>query len=146
VRLDASDPPSPPAVARGFARAAAVVALGAFGYQWLTTGSGDWKLVAFAGLVLALNDVVATYLGMAGAALSRMFHGSAITLDDEIADLEMRLADPALPAEREIPAALRLAEIYRKYRHDSRRAEALVGRVRTKYPDAPELRGADLVT
>lgn len=146
MTFDASDPPSPPTVARRFAQAAAVAALGAFGYQWLKTGSGDWKLVAFAGLVLALTDVVTTFLEMAGAGLSRIFHGSTITLDDEIADLEMRLADPTLTAEHEIPAALRLAEIYRKYRHDSRRAEALVGRVRAKYPDAQELRGVDLVT
>lgn len=131
---------------RRFATAAAVIALGAFGYEWLSTGSGDWKLVAFAGLVVTLTDVVVTILGIAGAGLSRMFQGSAITLDDEIADLEVRLADPALPAEHEIPAALRLAEIYRKYRHDSRRAEALVDRVRAKYPDAPELRGVNLIT
>lgn len=131
---------------RRFATAAAVVALAAFGYEWLSTGSGDWKLVAFAGLVVTLTDVVVTILGTAGSALSRMFQGSAITLDDEIADLEVRLADPTLQAEHEIPAALRLAEIYRKYRHDSRRAAALVDRVRAKYPDAPELRGVDLVT
>jgi hypothetical protein len=140
---DTSDPPSPPAIVRRFATAAAVVALGAFGYEWLSTGRGDWKLIAFAGLVLTLTDVFATFLEMAGSALSRMFHGSVITLDDEIADLEHRLADPTLEAEREIPAALRLAEIYRKYRHDSRRAEGLVGRVRAKYPDAPELQGVD---
>jgi len=128
---------------RRIATAAAVAALAAFGYEWLSTGSGDWKLIAFAGLVLTLTDIVATFLEMAGSALSQMFHGSAITLDDEIADLEHRLADPTLEAEREIPAALRLAEIYRKYRHDSRRAEGLVGRVRAKYPDAPELQGVD---
>jgi hypothetical protein len=131
---------------RRFATAAAVVALAAFGYGWLTTGDADWRLAAFAALVLALTDVVATFLGMAGTGLSRMFQGSVITLDDEIADLERRLADPTLAAEHEIPAALRLAEIYRKYRHDSHRAEALVGRVRAKYPDAPELRGVDLVS
>jgi len=128
---------------RRFATAAAVVALAAFGYQWLSTGSGDWKLIAFAGLVLTLTDVFATFLGMAGTPLSRMFQGSVITLDDEIADLEHRLADPTLEAEREIPAALRLAEIYRRYRHDARRAEGLVERVRAKYPDAPELQGVD---
>jgi hypothetical protein len=133
-------------IVRRFATAAAAVALAAFAYEWLATGSGDWRLLAFAGLVLALTDVFATFLGMAGTVLSRMFQGSAITLDDEIADLEMRLADPTLAAEHEIPAALRLAEIYRKYRHDSRRAEALIGRVRAKYPDARELRGVDLVT
>lgn len=138
-----SDSPSPPAVVRGFATAAAAVALAVFAFEWLSTGSADWRLAAFAGLVLALSDVFVTLLGMAGAGLSRMLQGSGVTLDDEIADLERRLADPTLAAEHEIPAALRLAEIYRKYRHDSRRAEALVGRVRAKYPDAPELQGAD---
>lgn len=128
---------------RRFATAAAVTAVAAFGYEWLSTGRGDWKLIAFAGLVLTLTDVFATFLGIAGTVLSRMFQGSVITLDDEIADLEHRLADPSLGADHEIPAALRLAEIYRKYRHDSRRAEGLVGRVRTKYPDAPELQGVD---
>ena len=128
---------------RRFATAAAVVALAAFAYEWLATGSADWRLPAFAGLVLTLTDVFATLLGMVGSMLSRLLQGSAITLDDEIADLEQRLADPTLAAEHEIPAALRLAEIYRKYRHDSRRAEGLVGRVRAKYPDAPELQGVD---
>ncbi len=128
---------------RRFATAAAVVALAVFAYQWLSTGSGDWRLVAFAALVLTLTDVFVTLVGTAGAALSRLFQGSAITLDDEIADLELRLKDPTLSAEHEIPAALRLAEIYRKYRHDSHRAERLVDRVRAKYPDAPELQGVE---
>lgn len=130
-------------VVRRFATAAAVVALGAFAYQWLSTGRGDWKLIAFAGLVLTLTDIFAGFLSTAGTVLSRFLQGSVITLDDEIADLERRLADPALERQHEIPAALRLAEIYRKYRHDSRRAEGLVGRVRAKYPDAPELKGVD---
>ena len=122
---------------------AAVAALAGFAYEWLSTGRGDWKLIAFAGLVLTLTDVFATFLGMVGSGLSGMLQGSVITLDDEIADLELRLADPTLPAEHEIPAALRLAEIYRKYRHDSHRAAGLVDRVRAKYPDAPELQGVD---
>jgi len=128
---------------RRFAKVAAVAALAAFGYDWLSTGRGDWRLIAFAGLVLTLTDIFAGFLETAGTVLSRMFQGSVITLDDEIADLELRLADPTLEPEREIPAALRLAEIYRKYRHDARRAEGLVGRVRAKYPDAPELQGVD---
>jgi hypothetical protein len=128
---------------RRFATAAAVVALGAFAYAWIATGTRDWRLVAFAGLVLTLTDVFATFLGMAGRVLGTFFQGSVITLDDEIADLEQRLADPTLESEHEIPAALRLAEIYRKYRHDSHRAEALIARVRAKYPDTPELRGVD---
>ena len=128
---------------RRIATLAAALALVAFAWEWLSTGSGDWKLIAFAGLVLTLTDVFSTFLDMAGSVLTRFFQGSAITLDDEIADLEQRLADPALPAEHEIPMALRLAEIYRKYRHDSHRAEGLVGRIRAKYPDAPELHGVD---
>ena len=128
---------------RRFATAAAALAVATFAYEWLSTGKGDWRLIAFAGLVLTLTDVFASVLGMAGSVLTRFYQGSTITLDDEIADLEQRLADPALPAEHEIPAALRLAEIYRKYRHDSHRAEGLVGRIRAKYPNAPELRGVD---
>jgi len=128
---------------RRFATAAAVVALGAFAYGWISSGSADWRLAAFAGLVLTLTDMFASLLETAGRVLTTFFQGSVITLDDEIADLEQRLADPALASEREIPAALRLAEIYRKYRHDSRRAEALIARVRAKYPAAPELRGVD---
>ena len=130
-------------IVRRFATAAALAAVAAFGYEWLSTGRGDWRLIAFAGLVLTLTDIFAAFLGMAGTALTRVFQGSVITIDDEIADLEQRLADPTLEPEHEIPAALRLAEIYRKYRHDSRRAEGLVGRVRAKYPDAPELKGVD---
>jgi hypothetical protein len=133
-------------VVRRFALVAAAAALAAFAYEWLSSGQGDWKLLAFAGLVLTLTDVFATFLGMAGTVLSRFFQGSSITLDDEIADLEQRLADPTLPAEHEIPAALRLAEIYHKYRHDSHRAEALVARVRAKYPHARELWGVDRIT
>ena len=128
---------------RRFAAGAAALALAAFAYQWLSTGRGDWKLIAFAGLVLTLTDIFASFLGMAGSVLTRFFQGSTITLEDEIADLEQRLADPALPAEHEIPMALRLAEIYRKYRHDSHRAAGLVARIRTKYPNAPELHGVD---
>ena len=128
---------------RRFAAGAAALALAAFAYQWLSTGRGDWKLIAFAGLVLTLTDIFASFLGMAGSVLTRFFQGSTITLEDEIADLEQRLADPALPAEHEIPMALRLAEIYRKYRHDSHRAAGLVARIRAKYPNAPELHGVD---
>ncbi len=146
MKPDASDPLSPLAVVRRFATAAAVVALAVFAYEWLTTRSPDWRLAAFAGLVLTLTDTFVTVLGVVGTGVSRMFQGSGITLDDEIADLERRLADPTLPAEHEIPAALRLAEICRKYRHDFRRAEALIGRVRSKYPDAPELQGVDRIT
>jgi len=123
---------------RRFATVAAAVALGVFAYEVLSTGFGDWKLIAFAGLVLALTDLFASFLGTAGTVLSRFFQGSTITLDDEVADLEQRLADPALPAEHEIPAALRLAEIYHKYRHDSHRAEALIA--------ARELSGVDRIT
>jgi len=143
VTIDLADPPSPRVLVRRFAAGAAALALAAFAYQWLSTGRGDWKLIAFAGLVLTLTDIFASFLGMAGSVLTRFFQGSTITLEDEIADLEQRLADPALPAEHEIPMALRLAEIYRKYRHDSHRAAGLVARIRAKYPNAPELHGVD---
>lgn len=70
----------------------------------------------------------------------QVFTGAIITLDDEIADLEARLARPGLPRRREILATIRLAEIYRERMADKPRADALLDRLLLKYPDSPELR------
>ena len=72
----------------------------------------------------------------------QLFTGSVITLDDEIADLEARLADGTLPPWREILAGIRLAEIYRERLLDRPRADALLDRLAVKYPESTELRVA----
>lgn len=60
------------------------------------------------------------------------------TLDDTIRLLESHLEHRA-GRHVEIQAALRLEEIYRTVRKDPARARAVLGRVRARYPDAPEL-------
>lgn len=128
----------------GGALALAVVALVVV---LIDTGAIEWKLVALIAALWAfwsfggsLYDIVFEpgFRFFSGA----LFGGTVITLDDEIADLERRLADPATPPEHEIPAGVRLAEIYRRYRADLPRAVALLDRLLQKYPDSPELRVA----
>jgi hypothetical protein len=67
--------------------------------------------------------------------------GTAITMADETAMLERLLeADPAPPPHRVLLAGIRLAEIYRTHQHDSAKAEAVITRLASRYPDAPELK------
>ena len=142
------DPPSPLAVARriiGPALGAAAILLAV---RFLATGKVESKLVALVALLWAGWGVTTGVLRTAGdlfrALMTRVLWGGSITLAEEIAGLEHLLAQD-LPREREIQSALRLAEIYRKYRRDDRRADALLDRLHAKYPDAPELAAAHRV-
>ena len=96
-----------------------------------------WTMWAFAS---QLYDVAVAPLGR--FLHQQVFTGSVITLDDEIADLEARLASGSLLPQREILAGIRLAEIYRERLFDKSRADALLDRLMVKYPDATELRVA----
>jgi hypothetical protein len=139
------DPPSPLAVFRLITGGALALATIALLVVLLDSGHLEWRLVA---LVLALwtawgagAEVYERVLEPAGRFLhAQIFGGGSITLADEIADLEHRLADDSLPADREILAAVRLAEIYRRYRADLPRAVALLDRLLLKYPESRELR------
>ncbi len=139
------DPPSPLAVARRILGPA----LGAAGVvvvvRFFLTGRVDSALLAFFAILWAAFGAVTGFFHVVLEPLSglwgRMMGGSAITLADEIATLE-HLLTQALPPEREIQSALRLAEIYRKYRRDNGRADALLARLRAKYPEARELAAA----
>jgi len=67
--------------------------------------------------------------------------GTAITIADETAMLERLLdADPAPPPHRVMLAGIRLAEIYRTHQHDAVKGEAVIARLVSRYPDAPELK------
>lgn len=115
--------------------------------ELLSTGDLEWKLVA---LVLALwtlwgagNELYERIVApLARFMYGQVFSGGSITLEDEIADLEHRLADDEMPPEREILAGVRLAEIYRRHRADLPRAIELLDRLLLKYPDSRELRVA----
>ena len=113
----------------------------------LYTGNIEWKLVALITVLWTFwgagTELYDRLLEPAGRFLhGQIFGGGRITLADEIADLEHRLADKDLPAEREILAGIRLAEIHRRYRADLPRAVELLDRLLKKYPDNPDLRAA----
>ena len=86
-------------------------------------------------------------LGPLGGWFSGMLTGTAtveeppdLTLDDTIRLLESHLAGDGVTRHVQIQSALRLAEIYRLNRKDEAKAEAVLARIRSKWPDAPELR------
>lgn len=113
--------------------------------ELLSTGDLEWKLVALALALWTLQGAGSELYERIVAPFARflygqVFSGGGISLDDEIADLQHRLADRDLPPEREILAGVRLAEIYRRHRADLPRAVELLDRLLLKYPDSRELR------
>jgi hypothetical protein len=149
--VDFADPPSLRGVIRGILGAA--VALVSLALVVVSIGAGhiEWRLVA---LVLALWGAwgfcdslfgwVLEPLGrFVGDALTggSMPGDSTITIQDETAMLEhLVTADPPPPPHRVVLAGIRLAEIYRTHEHDAAKAEAVIARLISRYPDAPELK------
>jgi len=145
MSFDPLDPPGPLAIVRGFFLGAmAVVAIGIVVAAG-ASGTIPWRGLGLLGGLWTLWVFSAQVYEVAIEPLGRFLHrqlftGSVITLDDEIADLEARLARPGLPRRREILASIRLAEIYRERLYDKPRADALLDRLLVKYPDSSELR------
>lgn len=139
------EPPSPLAVVRRILGPALAVAGIAVLVRFLLTGQLGGPLLALFAVLWAAYGAATGFFHVVAEPVAglwtRLMGGSAITLADEIATLE-HLLTQELPREREIQSALRLAEIFRKYRRDARRADALLARLRHKYPDAPELAAA----
>jgi len=122
---------SPGVAGRRFLATATVVAtlLGILGDARWFAASGAFG-VAWWGWDFLWDSVVGPIGGWFAADLS---------VDDTIRLLEDHLAADAVPRHVQIESALRLAEIYRLSRHDPLRAEAVLARVRARWPDAPEL-------
>lgn len=72
-----------------------------------------------------------------------LFHsdhlGGLESVTDQTARYERMLAGGALDPHQAVLVAIRLAEIYRTLQHDDAKADALLGRMRDTYPNAPEL-------
>jgi len=120
-----------------------VVSIGARHVEWrlaaltLTLWSA-WSF--FDSLLGSVVEPLGRFLGNAltGGAMPG---GTAITIQDETAMLERLLdADPPPPPHRVMLAGIRLAEIYRTHEHDAAKAEAVIDRLVSRYPDAPELK------
>jgi len=135
---------SPRAVGRAFFGAATVVTalLGFFGDQRWLAASGAFG-IAWWGWDFVWENV----LGPLGGLVTGILGGSAtvedppdLTLDDTIRLLESHLAAEGVPRHVQIQSALRLSEIYRLNRNDPAKADAVIQRVRERWPDAPELK------
>jgi hypothetical protein len=148
---DSSDPPSPLAVVRGFLGAALLLATVGLVVGFVYTGHLDKRAGAFVGVLWiawgVLNDVVGRIfqplLGfLGGQLLGGADAGPPVRIDlaRETEMLEGLMANPPPVPHREIIAGIRLAEIYRQHQGDQAKSDALLARLRAKYPDARELR------
>ena len=149
--VDVTDPPSARAVVRGILGAAMSLAGLALVVVSIAAEHIEWRLGA---LVLALwgawsfvdslfGWVVEPLGQLVGSALTGgSFPGDkTVTIEDETAMLERLVAaDPPPPPHRVVLAGIRLAEIYRTHEHDAAKGEAVIARLISRYPDAPELK------
>ena len=117
---------------------------------YLDSGHVDGRFVA---LVVALWVLWGAFHDLLGFIVQPLgtFFGAELTgtenagppleigIDRETEMLERLVTDPPPVRHREILAGIRLAEIYRTHQHDDAKSEALLARLRAKYPDAPEL-------
>jgi len=144
------DPPSPRTVVRGILGVAAGVVAVFLVVAFLATGRVEWEFVAL-GLALwgafsfftSLFDVLVAPLGrfLDGALTGESMPATGLSIEAEVAALERLLAaDPPPPQHRALMAGIRLAEIYRTSQHDPAKADALLARLASEYPDAPELK------
>jgi hypothetical protein len=148
---DSSDPPSPLAVVRAALGIALVVATVILAVLYFDTGHLDSHFVA---LIAALwlfwgvfHDLIALLVQPLAAMLGAELTGGQdpgpplrIDIVRETEMLERLVADPPPVPHREILAGIRLAEIYRTHQHDQSKSDALLARLRAKYPEARELR------
>ena len=152
-RVDPTDPPSARALVRAILGVALALAVVAFVVVLIDSRQIPWK---FAALILALWGARSALDAMFGSVfepfgrfLEDALTGGAtalpgeepITIDEEMAILERGLAaDPPPIPHRAILMGIRLAEIYRTRQHDDAKADAVIARLATQYPDAPELK------
>ena len=149
--VDVTDPPGVRAVVRGILGAAMGLAGPALVVVSIAAGHIEWQLVALLlalwgawGFFDSLFGWVIEPLGrFVGSVLTGgpMPDGTTITIQDETAMLERLVAaDPPPPPHRVVLAGIRLAEIYRTHEHDAAKGEAVIARLISRYPDAPELK------
>ena len=135
---------SPSAVGRTFFGGATIVTalMGVAGDKRWLAASGAFG-IAWWGWDFVWENV----LGPLGGLVTGILGGSVaveeppdLTLDDTVRLLESHLASDGVPRHVQIQSALRLAEIYRLGRNDPAKADAVLQRVRERWPDAPELK------
>lgn len=146
------DAPSPRAIVGRILGAATLVAVVVVLLVLLTTGRVAWPLVTLAGALWAAWSFLGGLLGglvePLGRFLANQLTGNVslsergYTIDEQTALLERLLTQP-LRRHRELLVGVRLAEIYRTHQRDQAKSDALLARLRAKYPDARELEHAE---
>ncbi|HJQ65591.1 MAG TPA: hypothetical protein VJ816_04400 [Gemmatimonadales bacterium] len=137
---------------RRFLGLSALVAVGLLIFLLVSTGQVEWKLVTLVGFLWAawsfIGGLYSQVIEPAGRFLANQLTGNVSmpgtteTIDEQTARLERLLEQETAP-HHEIMVGIRLAEIYRTRQKDSAKSDALLARLRAKYPDAPELTHAE---
>jgi hypothetical protein len=145
---DEAPAPSPRSFVRRALGLATLVAAGLLLFVLVTTGHIEWKLVTLVGFLWAawsfLGGLYTQLIEPAARFLADQLTGNVSlpgaseTLDQQTARLERMLVQGG-PRHHELMVGIRLAEIYRTRQHDLGKSDALLARLRAKYPDAPEL-------
>jgi hypothetical protein len=115
---------------------------------WWTSHEIDWPLVGFVGILWAtwsfFSGLYNQLVEPLGRFVINQLTGNVAlpvapeSIDDQTARFEQMLNEP-LTQHHELLIGIRLAEIYRTHQHDEAKSDALLARLRAKYPDAPEL-------
>ncbi len=135
---------------QGILGAATVLAVLALVVVLIATREVPWRLVA---LTLSLWGAYGFFDAITGGVvepLGRFFQNqlaggdmpaeTRLTIEQETVLLERLLeADPPPSAHRAVLAGIRLAEIYRTHEHAPEKANALLGQLAARFPNAPEL-------
>ncbi len=140
--------PGPRAVVRRFLGLATLGAVGLLLWLLARTGHVQWKLVTLAGFLWAAwsfwSGLYTQLIEPAGRFLANQLTGNVSmpvaneTIDEQAARLE-RLLEQGTTRHHELLVGIRLAEIYRTRQKDGAKSDALLARLRAKYPEAPEL-------
>lgn len=150
--MDPADPPSVRSLVRVILGVAMALAGVGFVVVLIDSHEIPWKLVALIFALWAGRSFLDMMLGAVAEPLGQFLDGALtgtpalrsdappMTIDEETAILERGLAaDPPPTQHRAILIGIRLAEIYRTHQHDDAKADALIARLATQYPNAPEL-------
>ena len=146
------DAPGPRAVVGRILGVATLVAVAALLLVLVFTGHILWPLVTLAGILWAawsfLGGLLSQLIEPAAQFLANQLTGNVslpgtdLDIDHQTAGLE-RLLTQRLTPHHEILIGVRLAEIYRTHQRDAAKSDAMLARLRAKYPDAPKLAHAD---
>ena len=133
---------------RRFLGVSTLVAVGLLIFLLISTGHVEWKLVTLVGFLWAawsfIGGLYTQVIEPAGRFLANQLTGNVSmpgtteTIDEQTTRLERLLEHETAP-HHEIMVGIRLAEIYRTRQKNTAKSDALLARLRAKYPNAPEL-------